>query len=144
MELEFTKDMFLPDYIREDFTVEKLEKINKGYKLIVKERTEKIPKELKGKKSVLNGFLDPIKLVDHPFKGELMYLEIYRRRWKEEGQKESFSNKYDLNPKGCKLTKGFGAFLKELTRQERSELFSTVKGLEALWEEQMLSAFDIS
>lgn len=135
MEVEFTKDMFLPAYIREDFAVEKLEKIREGYKLTVKEREERIPKELTGKKAVLNGTLEPITLYDHPFKGEIMHLEIHRRRWKESGATEGFSNTYNLNPKGCKLTKGFGDFLKELTGQERSELFSSVKGLEGIWEE---------
>ena len=134
MELEFTKDMFLPEYIRENFEVEKLEKIEEGYKLTAKERIEKIPESLEGKNVVLNGFLDPIILFDHPFKGELMHLEVFRRRWKEAGTTEGVFNSYDLNPKGCKLTKGFGDFLKGLTGRERSELFSTVKGLEALWE----------
>ena len=135
MELEFTKDMFLPEYIRENFEVEQLEKTEQGYALTVKEREENTPKLLEGKEAVLNGFLDPITLFDHPFKGEIMCLEIYRRRWKEAGKTESFSNTYDLNPKGCKLTKGFGNFLKELTGRERSELFGTVKGLEDIWEE---------
>ena len=134
MELKFTKDMFLPNYIRENFRVEKLEKTEEGYKLTATERKEKRPQELEGKEVVLNGFLDPITLIDHPFKSELMYIEIRRRRWKEAGQTESFSNRYDLNPKGCKLTRGFGDFLKGLTECERSELFSTVKGLEPIWE----------
>ncbi len=132
--MEITNQFFLPEEFAESFYVEDFLQIEEGYKLIVHEKIEKTPKELEGKDAVLNGFLNPITLIDHPVKAQLMHIEIHRRRWKEAGQTESFSNSYDLNPRGCKLTKGFGAFLKELTGRERSELFSTVKGLEDIWE----------
>jgi hypothetical protein len=108
--MEITKQFFLPEEYRDNFYVEDFLKIKEGYKLLVFEKTEKIPKELEGKETVLNGFLNPITLIDHPVKAELMHLEIHRRRWKESGTTEGFSNSYDLNPKGCKLTKGFGDF----------------------------------
>jgi len=136
--MEITNQFFLPEEFKESFYAEDFLEIEGGYKLIVHENEENIPKELKGKEAVLNGFLNPITLIDHPVKAQLLYIEIYRRRWKVSGTTESFSNRYDLNPKGCKLTKGFGIFLKELTGRERSELFSTVKGLEDIWEENKL------
>ena len=64
-----------------------------------------------------------------------MHLEFYRRRWKEKGGRKSFSNEYNLNPRGCKLTKDFGFFLKGLTRQKRNKLFTIIEGLEDIWEE---------
>lgn len=132
--MKITKQFFLPEEFKEKFYAEDFLEIEEGYKLVVYEKEGNIPEELLGKEAVLNGFLNPITLIDHPVKANLMHIEIYRRRWKEAGKIESFSNTYDLNPKGCKLTKGFGDFLKELTGRERSELFRTVKGLESLWE----------
>ena len=138
MEIELTEDLLLPTECKGFFKVEKLKKDKKGYRLIVKENKNQIPKDLEGKEVVLNGYCDMLELIDHTLKGELMYVEIYRRRWKEAGHTESFSNTYDLHHRGCKLTKGFGNFLKELTRKERSELFSSVKGLQSVWEENKL------
>lgn len=132
--MKITKQFFLPEEFKEKFYAEDFLEIEEGYKLVVYEKEGNIPEELLGKEAVLNGFLNPITLIDHPVKANLMHIEIYRRRWKEAGKIESFSNTYYLNPKGCKLTKGFGDFLKELTGRERSELFRTVKGLESLWE----------
>ena len=132
--MEITNQFFLPEEFKERFYAEDFLEIGGGYKLIVHEKEENIPEELLGKEAVLNGFLNPLTLIDHPVKAQLMHIEIHRRRWKESGETESYSNTYDLNPKGCKLTRGFGIFLKELTGRERSELFSTVKGLEDLWE----------
>lgn len=133
--MEITKQFFLPEEYKENFYVEDFLEIKDGYKLIIYEKEEKIPDKLMNKDVVLNGFCNPIELIDHPTKSKLMYLEFHRRRWKEAGKKESISNTYDLHPNGCKLTKGFGSFLKGITRRERSELFSTVKGLEDIWEE---------
>jgi len=136
--MELTKSFFLPEEYKEHFYVEDFLEIEDGYKLIIYEKSSNIPMELAGKKTVSNGFCNPVELIDHPLKSKLMYLEFYRRRWKEAGTDKSFSNSYELHPKGCKLTKGFGDFLKELTGQERSELFATVKGLESVWEENKL------
>lgn len=133
MEINVTLDFFLPEEYKDFFYAEKLEDKGKYYVLTVIEKEEKIPEELKGKKVVLNGFKEKISLVDYPTKAKLIYLDFYRRRWKEKGKRESFSNTYNLTPKGCKITNGFGIFLKGLTGHERSELFATVKGLEVIW-----------
>ena len=133
--MEITKQFFLPEEYKSDFYVEDFTEITDGYKLLIYEKLSNIPLSLQDKKVVSNGFCNPITVIDHPTKSKLMYLEFHRRRWKEEGKTESISNMHELHPNGCKLTKGFGSFLKELTGQERSELFSTVKGLECVWEE---------
>jgi hypothetical protein len=138
MEIEITKNIFLPKSFLGDFYVEKVEEINNQYKVTIYENPNNIPQGLLGKKTVLNGFCDKLELVDNLFKGELLFLTIYRRKWKEKGKTESFFNTYNLHKKGCKLTQEFGDFLKELTRQKRSELFASVKGLQSLWEENKL------
>ena len=135
MEIEITKDIFLPDEYRENFHVDQMEELSNEYRVTVLEKEEKIPKELSGKEAVLDGYCNVLEIIDYPFHGKLMYLRIYRRKWKEKGKQESFSNTYNLHPNGCKLTTGFGNFLKGLTGRERTNFLNSVKGLKDIWEE---------
>jgi len=115
--------LLIPEEFRDSFEIFELVEKKTEWNLKVVEKVDKIPKELKGKKVVLNGYRKPIEVVDFPFKGKIMYIIFYRRRWKEKGQNVSFFNEYELHPKGMKATKAFGVFLKELTREERRKFF---------------------
>ena len=65
-----------------------------------------------------------VEIVDFPFRGIPLYIRIHRRRWKKRGEdKKSYFNNYEFHPPGMKATNKFALFLKELTRQERSEFF---------------------
>lgn len=82
--------------------------------LTFEERADLVPKELKGKDVVLDGFVNPIELQTFPLKDKQVFLSIKRRRWKERGKTaESYSNTYDLYRKGMEATRQFGNFLKE-------------------------------
>lgn len=53
-------------------------------------------------------------IMTHAFSLKKIFLEIYRRRWKEPGSERHYSNTYNLYPPGMKTTKAFGDFLKEI------------------------------
>ena len=137
--MEISKQFFLPEEYRENFYVKDFLEIKDGYKLIIYEKKELIPEDLQGKEVVSNGFCNSLTLVDNPLKAKLMYLEFHRRRWKEKGSQKSYSNTYTtLHPDGCKLTQGFGDFLKGLTRHKLIELCSVIRGLEDVCKENKL------
>ena len=68
--------------------------------------------------------MNPVEIEDYPLRGKATYLKFFRRRWKEEGTDESFANSYDFHPAGMKATRQFGAFLKELNRDESDFFFN--------------------
>lgn len=127
-------NFLLPPKYQEDFEAIELIRKKQEWMLIIHEKQDNIPKQLQGKDVVLDGFLNPIEIVDHLFKGKLMYLKIYKRRWKEKGTKESYYNEHQLHKKGMKATDEFGDFLKGLTRQERHEFFCAFPNIRHIWE----------
>lgn len=62
---------------------------------------------------VLDGFCNPIELLNYPLRDKPTYLKIYRRRWKRKAEAQHYSNTYDLHPQGVKATHSFAAFLKD-------------------------------
>ena len=62
-----------------------------------------------------------VEIAGFPLQGKPLFLQIYRRKWKETGKKKSYTNTYEFYRPGMKTTDEFGIFLKELTRQERHE-----------------------
>jgi hypothetical protein len=62
---------------------------------------------------VLDGFCNPVELLHYSIQDKPLYLKIYRRRWKESGSTQHYSNRYDLHPEGVKATHCFASFLKE-------------------------------
>lgn len=62
---------------------------------------------------VLDGFCNPVELLNYPLRDKPTYLKIYRRRWKQSGSREHYSNRYDLHPEGVKATHSFASFLKD-------------------------------
>jgi len=81
--------------------------------ICMQELKELIPDALvKAKNIVLDGFCNPIELQSFPLKGKSVYLKLYRRRWKMSGEKEHYSNSYNIHPEGVKATTEFAFFLK--------------------------------
>ena len=60
---------------------------------------------------ILDGFCHPLELLHFSIKGKPLYLNLYRRRWKESSSNDHYSNHYDLHPKGVKATHEFASFL---------------------------------
>jgi len=108
---ELTKAV-LPVEIGSIFNIENIIEATESTTFVLYEKPELIPQALEGKEVVLDGFCNPLELQHFPVKGKTLYLRLYRRRWKEKGTTEHFSNTYDLHAPGVKATKDFGAFLK--------------------------------
>lgn len=63
---------------------------------------------------MLDGYNNEIDILTHAFSLKKIYLRLTRRRWKEKGTTNHYSNEYNLNIPGMKTTKEFRDFLKEI------------------------------
>ena len=135
VDLKTVERMLIDDDYKSNFSVRDIREKSQEWIIELEERKELVPAVLKGKDVVFNGFMNMVEIIDHPFKGKMVYLRFYRRKWKERGKKESYSNEYKLHPEGMKATPKFGNFLKELTRQERDEFFCAFPDIRHLWKE---------
>lgn len=108
--------ILIPKEYLEHFEVSNIEEKLTEWVITLKEKEDRVPQILFGKASVLDGYCDPVSILTHAFSLKKIYLQIYRRRWKEPGSATHYSNSYDLHIAGMKTTKEFGAFLKEISR----------------------------
>jgi len=108
--------ILIPKEYLEHFEVNNVEEKPSEWVIILREKEERIPPALSGRSVVLNGYCNPISILTHAFSLKKIYLQFYRRRWKETGKDTDYSNTYDLHLPGMKTTKEFGAFLKEISR----------------------------
>ena len=135
-------DEIVPAAMKEKFEIKKVEKRTERnpeeYWIYLEEKEDNYPESLKENKPeeiVLNGFLDRLEILHSPFNNRLVYLQVYRRRWKLKGNKSSHHNDYQLHMKGMKCTEELGDFLKELTRQKRRKFFTNFPNIRYIREE---------
>lgn len=110
------------------FNITEMKEMEKEWRITLVEKEELVPKKLRGKEVVQDGYMNPVEIEDYPMRGKQTYLKFFRRRWKERGSKEGFANEYNFHPEGMKATKEFGSFLKELNREESDFFFSNWPG----------------
>jgi hypothetical protein len=79
------------------------------YELVLQEKEELIPGALEGKSAVLDGFCNPLSMLTHNFSLKRIYLIIKRRRWKEVGSDNHYSNDCNLQAEGIKMTPHFSS-----------------------------------
>jgi hypothetical protein len=103
------------DYLN-DFEIVSVEEKPSEWVITLHEKADRIPAALMGKSSVLDGFCNPITILSHGFSMKKIYLQLYRRRWKEPVSNRHYHNEYDLHPEGMKTTRKFAAFLKAIGR----------------------------
>lgn len=120
--------MTVPKYWLECFDITEIKEKKREWQIILVEKEELVPKKLRGKEVVHDGYMNPVEVEDYPMRGKLTYLKFFRRRWKEKGDTKGFANEYDFHPEGMKATKEFGSFLKELNREESDFFFSNWPG----------------
>lgn len=108
--------MYVPETILENFEVFHLEKRHENWVIELREKEERVPKELTGE-IVLDGFCNPVEVMSFGFSLGPVYLKIYRRRWKQSNQDKHYSNDYDFTLKGFKMVPELGIFLKEEDRR---------------------------
>lgn len=104
--------LLIPEEILEYFALSGISESNQAIELKLTERKDLIPASLQGMDVVLDGFCNPIELQSFPLKGKAAFIKLYRRRWKQRGQRSHQSNSYDFAASGTKATHMFGAFLK--------------------------------
>ncbi len=126
--------IFVNKEFLESFTIQKVKEKRKEWQIILIEKTDKVPEEIKSKEVSLNGYCKSIELMSHPVGGKAVYLIFKRRRWVTKGRRKSFTNSYDLHYPGIKTTKELADFLKELDRQELDEFFNTWPMYRDMWE----------
>ena|SRR5437016_457069 len=78
------------------------------------EKQELIPKELEGQEVMLDGFCNPVSILNHSWALKKIYLIVKRRRWKQKGSDTHYSNSYELHPQSVKMTKEMAAFFKSI------------------------------
>lgn len=109
-------EILIPKEYLVDFAITKIENKSDEWLIELREREERVPSELKDKDVVLDGYCDPVDVMTHAFSMKRIYLRLIRRKWKERGQTQHYSNTYDLHIVGAKITKTLAAFLKEFDR----------------------------
>ena len=124
--IEQVLKMLVPDTLVDYFEIKQIIENKNEWVMELEEKEDLVPKELKGKDSVLDGFCNPIEIQSFPVKGKSFYIKIIRRKWKEKGKNTAYSNDYDLHYKGMKATKEFGDFLKGAFRLTPSK-FSNLR-----------------
>lgn len=104
----------LPADILKNFIPVSMTEKQYGVELRMEERETNLPIELTGVEDVVkDGYCNAIELLHFHMKGKPLYLQLYRRRWKQSGSSCHYSNSYHLHPEGVKATHEFAAFLKE-------------------------------
>ncbi len=133
------ENILLPKHLKNKFELIELEEKKNEWIAHFVEKEDLIPNAAKhrtfGNKIVKNGFMRTVEVVDFPLKKKLCYFHFKRRRWKIEGTKESFHNKYKFHPKGQKCTFEFRDFLKYLGRRARHKFFLTWENIRLIREE---------
>ena len=121
--LQSLHSLLFPETISSHFEVTGTKEFKEHIEIRLEELSELIPKELNhtSGKVVLDGFCNSIELQSFPLKGKAVYLKLYRRRWKISGEKQHYSNLYNLHPEGVKATDEFADFLKASFGQTPSQ-----------------------
>ena len=106
--------LLVPQEILENFELSQIIENDTEILFDLIEKESRIPKELAGKKVVLNGYMNVTTLQSFPQNGKQSYIHLRKRRWKEMGSAEnkSYHNDYEYTAAGTMATKSFGAFLK--------------------------------
>jgi hypothetical protein len=116
--LETTETLLVPNRYLEFFRVQKVLENEREMIIELVEKDDLIPFEAEDKEVVLNGYMEKIEIIDRPVKDKMLFLNFYRRRWKEPGKSKSYHNSYTLHDTGMKATRELGDFLKEYTGRE--------------------------
>ncbi|RME15151.1 MAG: hypothetical protein D6799_06330 [Bacteroidetes bacterium] len=78
--------------------------------MILHEKESPVPANIKDKTWVLDEFCDLISILSRTWFHKRVYLVMKRRRWKEAGNTQQFSNTYTLHPED---NTGFEGLLKK-------------------------------
>lgn len=108
----------LPDGLEAFFEIEKYEKTEKAFRIILLEKNviPELSEEYRGKR-VINTVIKPFTVDFFPIKGRKGELILKRRLWQFEGVETMLKRDIDICVEGTHLEKEFAVFLKELDRE---------------------------
>ena len=106
--------ILIPEEYLKDFEPNSVENKPTEWVIELVEKADRIPPALAGKDAVLDGYNNEIEILTHAFSLKKIYLRLIRRRWKERGGAQGYSNEYNLHIPGMKTTREFRDFLKEI------------------------------
>jgi hypothetical protein len=106
--------ILIPEEYLKDFEPNSVENKPTEWVIELIEKADRIPPALAGKEAVLDGYNNEIDILTHAFSLKKIYLRLIRRRWKERGGVQGYSNEYNLHIPGMKTTREFRDFLKEI------------------------------
>ena len=109
--------LFLPDFILDHFEMKAVRKEGEIIHLDLEEMNI-IPKVLEKDKLQSKGFFPEITVQDFPIRGHKVYFHIKRRRWLNMTTGKVAYRDWELVAEGTRITEGFAAFLKELSRYQ--------------------------
>ncbi|MDR1980296.1 MAG: hypothetical protein LBQ39_01590 [Tannerellaceae bacterium] len=110
--------MLIPEFILQDFDIYGATESTKKWVIELREKEGRIPEALRSVSDVVfDGYCNPIETLSHSFVCKPVYLQLYRRRYKQSNKDEHFSNEYDFTLKGLKIVPELGVFLKEEDRR---------------------------
>lgn len=122
--------VLFPEVIAMHFEITSVNELNERIEIRMEELAELVPPGLESCTNIsLDGFCNPLELQSFPLKGKPVFIKLYRRRWKQKGTDQHFSNTYDIHPEGVKATKDFAAFLKEAFGQSPDQYNDNLKEL---------------
>ena len=124
------EEYLIPTNLKGFFDVRRIVKKEQEFNLELVEKKDQIPEKAKGREGlVLNGYMNRVEYLTFPNYELPVYIQAYRRRWKDPETGEEFTNEYDFHPPGMKTCHAFAAFLKEAPRGEIDGLFRDWKSV---------------
>ena len=122
-------NVLFPEVITFHFEIKSVKELKDRIEIRMEELAELVPQGLESCSDIsLDGFCNPLELQSFPLKGKSVYLKLYRRRWKQKGTTQHYSNTYDIHPDGVKATKDFASFLKDAFGQSPGQYNDSLKG----------------
>lgn len=124
------EEYLIPQNLRGFFEVKTIREKKQEYNIELVEKKDQIPEEARMREHIkLNGYMNRVEYLTFPNFGLPVYIQAYRRRWKDTETGEEFFNEYEFHPPGMKTCHAFAAFLKEASRERIDELFSDWKSI---------------
>jgi hypothetical protein len=106
--------MLVPTHISANFEMWDATEYKDRWVIEMREKEGRIPPSLTGHSEVvMDGYCNPIEMLSHSFVCKPIWLRLYRRRYKQSGQDQHYSNDYELTNKGIRMVPELGIFLKE-------------------------------
>lgn len=110
-------NLLLPDFILDFFEMKGVRKEDDIFHLDLEE-VNLLPQVEGNGKLLSKGFFPTITVQDFPIRGHKVFLHIKRRRWLNTSTGKVAYRDWSIVAEGTRITEGFAAFLKEISRYQ--------------------------